>query len=170
VRAALAATFSGLWGVYSGFELCEAAPLPGREEYIDSDKYQIRARDFDAPGNIRAEIAKLNRLRKGNPALQNNLGLRFYSAHDEQVLLYGKMAADRGDMILVAVNLDPFRAREVTIEVPLWEWSLPDNGSIGARDLMRDAAFVWYGKFQRIRLDPAELPFAIWRIAPRVGA
>jgi starch synthase (maltosyl-transferring) len=170
VRTALAATLSGLWGVYSGFELCEATPLPGREEYIDSDKYQIRARDFNAPGNIRAEIAKLNRLRKGNPALQSNLGLRFYSAHDEQVLLYGKMAADRGDMILVAVNLDPFRAREVTIEVPLWEWSLPDNGSIGARDLMRDAAFVWYGKFQRIRLDPAELPFAIWRIAPRVGA
>ena len=170
VRAALAATFSGLWGVYSGFELCEAAPLPGREEYLDSDKYQIRTRDFDAPGNIRAEIAKLNRIRKGNPELQSHLGLRFYSAHDEQVLLYGKMAADRCDMILVAVNLDPFHAREVTIEVPLWEWSLPDNCSVGARDLMRDATFVWYGKFQRIRLDPAELPFAIWRIVPRAGA
>jgi starch synthase (maltosyl-transferring) len=170
VRAALAATLSGLWGVNSGFELCEGAPLPGCEEYINSDKYQIRARDFDAPGNIRAEITKLNRIRRGNPELQSHLGLRFYPAHDEQVLLYGKMAADRGDMILVAVNLDPFHAREVTIEVPLWEWSLPDNSSIGARDLMRDAAFVWYGKFQRIRLDPAEFPFSIWRIAPRAGA
>jgi starch synthase (maltosyl-transferring) len=170
VRAALAATFSGLWGIYSGFELCEAAPLPGREEYLDSEKYQIRTRDFDAPGNIRAEIAKLNWIRKANPELQSHLGLRFYPAHDEQVLLYGKMAADRGDMILVAVNLDPFHAREFTIEVPLWEWSLSDNSSIGARDLMRDAAFVWYGKFQRIRLDPAEVPFAIWRIAPRAGA
>ena len=64
IRAALAATLSGLWGVYSGFELCEAAPLPGREEYLDSEKYEIRARDWNAPGNIVAEIAALNRMRK----------------------------------------------------------------------------------------------------------
>ena len=64
IRAALAATLSGLWGVYSGFELCEAAALPGREEYLDSEKYEIRACDFDAPGNIVAEITALNRLRR----------------------------------------------------------------------------------------------------------
>jgi starch synthase (maltosyl-transferring) len=170
VRAALAATLSGLWGMFSGFELCEAAPLPGREEYLDSDKYQIRARSFDAPGNITAEIAKLNRIRKANPALQSHLNLRFYPAHHDQVLLYGKMPPDRGDMVLAAVNLDPFHAHEATIEVPLWEWNMPDGASVAVCDLMRDVDFVWYGKLQRIRLDPAELPFAIWRVAPHGGA
>ncbi len=170
VRAALAATLSGLWGMFSGFELCEAAALPGREEYLDSDKYQIRARRFDAPGNITAEIAKLNRLRKSDPALQSHLNVRFYPAHHDQVLLYGKMPAARSDMILIAVNLDPFHAHEATIEVPLWEWRMPDHASVAVRDLMRDRDFVWHGKLQRIRLDPAELPFAIWRLTPGGGA
>jgi starch synthase (maltosyl-transferring) len=169
IRAALATTLSGLWGMYSGFELCEAAPLSGREEYLNSEKYEIRIRDYDAPGNIKAEITKLNWLRKNNPVLQSHLGLRFYLAHDDQVLLYGKMLPERGDMILAAINLDPFRARDVTIEVPLWEWSLPDNAAVAVSDLMRDTSFTWRGKLQRIRLDPADLPFAIWRIAPAVG-
>jgi starch synthase (maltosyl-transferring) len=166
IRAALATTLSGLWGMYSGFELCEAAALPGREEYLDSEKFQIRVRDYDAPGNIKAEITKLNWLRKNNPALQSHLGLQFYPAHNDQVLLYGKMPANRGELILVAVNLDPFRAHEVTIEVPLWEWSLPDHASILATDLMRDTTSRWHGKLQRIRLDPSDLPFAVWRLTP----
>ena len=70
-------------------------------------------------------------------------------------------------MILVAVSLDPFHVQEATVEVPLWEWQLPDSGSVVVQDLMRDTSFVWHGKLQRIRLDPNELPFAIWRIAPR---
>ncbi len=74
IRAALATTLSGLWGMYSGFELCEAAPLPGREEYLDSEKYEVRVRDWDAPGNITAEIAALNRIRRANPALQARSG------------------------------------------------------------------------------------------------
>src|SRR5271157_4279160 len=88
IRAALACTLSGLWGMYSGFELCEAAPLPGREEYLDSEKYQIRVRDFAAPGNIVAEITALNRIRRAHPALQTHLGVTFYSAFNDQVLLY----------------------------------------------------------------------------------
>jgi starch synthase (maltosyl-transferring) len=170
VRAALAATLSGLWGMYSGFELCESAALPGREEYLDSEKYEIRVRRFDTPGNIVAEITTLNGIRRSAPALQSHLGLRFYPAHDDRVLLYGKMSPDRNDMILVAVNLDPFHAHDVTIEVPLWEWNLPDNAIIGARDLMRGIDFTWHGKLQRIRLDPDALPFAIWRLVPSSGS
>ncbi len=168
VRAALAATLSGLWGMYSGFELCEAAALPGREEYRDLEKYQIKVRQFDAPGNISAEIASLNRIRKSNPALHTHLGLRFYPAHDEQVLLYGKMPADHSYMVLIAINLDPFHAHDLTIEVPVWEWKLPDSASVAVRDMMRDHNFAWHGKLQRIRLDPAELPFAIWRVTPNI--
>ena len=90
IRAALAATLSGLWGVYSGFELCEAAPLPGREEYLDSEKYEIRPRDYRAPGNIVAEITALNRIRRRHPALQSHRGLTFYNAFNDQIILYGK--------------------------------------------------------------------------------
>ena len=166
IRAALAATLSGLWGVYSGFEICEAAPLPGREEYLDSEKYQVRHRDFAAPGNIVGEITALNRLRRLHPALQSHLGLRFYNAFNDQVLLYGKLSPGGEEMTLVAVSLDPHAVQEATFEVPLWEWKMPDNGSVEVEDLMRGHRFAWHGKEQRLRLDPADLPFAIWRIAP----
>ena len=169
IRAVLAATLSGLWGVYSGFEICEAAALPGREEYLDSEKYEIRVRDFAQPGNIVAEISALNRLRKLHPALHSHLGLTFYNAFNDQVMVYGKATADRDDMILVAVSLDPHGVQEASFEVPLWEFQLPDNGAVDVEDLMRGQRFVWQGKVQRVRLDPAELPFAIWRIAPIGG-
>jgi starch synthase (maltosyl-transferring) len=170
IRAALASTLSGLWGMYSGFEICEATPLPGREEYLDSEKYEIRIRDYNAPGNIVDEVTKLNRIRRSHPALQSQLGLRFYPAHSDQILLYGKRlpVSDGESLILTAISLDPFHAQETTIEVPLWEWRLPDSAAVTVHDLMRGNAFVWHGKLQRIRLDPSELPFAIWRIAPRV--
>jgi starch synthase (maltosyl-transferring) len=167
IRAALACTLSGLWGMYSGFELCEAAPLPGREEYLDSEKYQIRVRDPSAPGNIVNEIAALNRIRRAHPALQSHLGLTFYPAFNDQVLVYGKRRQDRNDMVLIAVSLDPHHAQEAAIEIPLWEWGLPDHEALAATDLIRGNRFVWTGKNQRIRLDPADLPFAIWQIAPQ---
>ena len=166
IRAVLACTLSGLWGMYSGFELCEAAPLPGREEYLDSEKYQIRVRDFAAPGNIVGEITALNRIRRANPALQSHLGVTFYPAFNDQILLYGKRTPHGHDMVLIAVNLDPHNPQEAAIEIPLWEWGLPDHEALAATDLMRGQRFVWTGKNQRIRLDPADLPFAIWQIAP----
>ncbi|HLH11699.1 MAG TPA: alpha-1,4-glucan--maltose-1-phosphate maltosyltransferase [Methylovirgula sp.] len=170
IRAALAATLSGLWGIYSGFELCEAAALPGREEYLDAEKYELKHRDFGAPGNITAEIAMLNRLRRAHPALQSHKGLKFYNAYNDQVLAYGKPSATGADMIFVAVNLDPHHAQEATFEVPLWEWGLPDSGSVLVENLLQDGArTVWQGKLQSVRLDPASLPYAIWRIAPLAG-
>ncbi|MBV8837596.1 MAG: alpha-1,4-glucan--maltose-1-phosphate maltosyltransferase, partial [Alphaproteobacteria bacterium] len=165
IRAVLAATLSGLWGVYSGFELCEAAPLPGREEYLDSEKYEIRVRDQNAPGNIVAEITMLNRLRRAHPALQSHLGVKFYNAFNDQVLLYGKLSPSGADMILIAVNLDPHHVQEATFELPLWEWKLPDNGALLVEDLIHEHTTAWSGKLQRVRLDPATLPYAIWRLS-----
>jgi starch synthase (maltosyl-transferring) len=164
IRAALATTLSGLWGMYSGFELCEGAPLPGREEYLDSEKYEIRVRDFAAPGNIVSEITRLNRIRRAHPALQSHLGLTFYNADNEQVLVYGKALPSHEDMIFAVVSLDPHTAQEVGFEVPLWEWRLPDSGSLEAEDLMTGRRFTLTGKHQHLRLDPASLPFALWRI------
>lgn len=170
IRAALAATLSGLWGVYSGFELCEAAALPGREEYLDSEKYEIRPRDFAAPGNIVAEITMLNRLRRSNPGLQSHLGVTFYNAGNDQMLVYGKRAPDAADMVLVAVSLDPHHPQETGFEIPLWEWKLPDDGALEVEDLVQGHRFTWHGKNQHLRLDPSVLPFAIWRLSPRSTA
>ncbi len=171
IRAALATTLSGLWGMYSGFELCEAVPLPGREEYNDSEKYQLRPRDFGAPGNIVAEIAQLNRIRRDQVALQSHLGVTFYNAFNDHILIYGKAQRRRGkpldDMILVAVNLDPHQIQEATYELPLWEFGLPDQGSLLVEDLVRPQNFRLTGKLQRMRLDPHDLPYAIWRLHTR---
>ncbi|SEM46322.1 alpha-1,4-glucan:maltose-1-phosphate maltosyltransferase [Bosea lupini] len=166
IRAALAATLSGLWGVYSGFELCEAAAIPGKEEYLDSEKYEIKPRDWQAPGNIIAEITRLNQLRRSHPALQSHLGLTFYNAADDNILYFGKRVGSASEIILVAINLDPFGVHGASIEVPLWEFGLPDHGTVAVDNLMRGARFDWHGKWQTIRLDPQDTPFAIWRITP----
>ncbi|AUW60221.1 alpha-1,4-glucan--maltose-1-phosphate maltosyltransferase [Sphingobium sp. SCG-1] len=165
IRAVLAATLSGLFGVYSGFELCEAAPVPGKEEYLDSEKYEIRPRDWNAPGNIIADIALLNRLRRSEPALQTHLNTRFQVVHNDRIIYYAKPASDGSDMILVMVSLDPHHRQEGTFEIPLWEFGLPDDGNVAVEDLAEGHRFRWYGKAQHIRLDP-EQPYRIWRIAP----
>lgn len=165
IRAALAATLSGLWGVYNGFELCEATPVAaGKEEYLDSEKYQLRAWDYDRPGNIVPEITKLNFVRRRNAALQSHLGVRFHTAFDDQVLLFSKAAQD-GNVVLAAICLDPFNTHQFQIELPLWMFDLPDDASLASTDLMRDFDFVWHGKIQDVTLHPAS-PFCIWRIRP----
>ena len=123
-------------------------------------------RDFTAAGNIVEEITALNRIRRAHPALQSHLGITFYPAFNDQILYYGKRVAGGHDMILTAVSLDPHSVQEASVEIPLWEWGLPDEASVGVTDLMRGHQFVWNGKQQRIRLDPNDLPFAIWQITP----
>jgi starch synthase (maltosyl-transferring) len=178
IRAALATTLSGLWGMYSGFELCEATPVPGKEEYLDSEKYEIRAWDWNRPGNIIREITQLNRIRKNNPALQSHLGIRFLPSSSDHVLVFLKTtrpvdeSRTLGDnVILVAVNLDPLHARETSIELPMWELGAPDEGAIEVTDLVNGNTAVWHGKTQHVRLDPEHCPYAIWRIGqPLAGA
>lgn len=170
IRAALASMLSGLWGLYSGFELCEAAPVPGKEEYLDSEKYEIRPRDYSAPGNIVAEITRLNAIRRAHPALQSHLNVTFYNAFDDQILYFGKRLPGEDEMVLVAVSLDPHAPRSAAFEIPLWEFGLPDHASVEVEDLVRDTRFTWTGKMQTLHLDPADLPYAIWRIRPVGGA
>ncbi|MGV8918142.1 MAG: alpha-1,4-glucan--maltose-1-phosphate maltosyltransferase [Pseudomonas sp.] len=164
IRAALATMGSGLWGMYSGFELCEAAPIPGKEEYLDSEKYEVRPRDYNAPGNIIAEIAQLNRIRRQNPALQTHLGLTLYNAWNDNILYFGKRSADGSNFVLVAVSLDPVNAQEADFELPLWEMGLPDDAATSGEDLMTGHRWTWYGKQQRMRIEPWHQPFGIWRI------
>jgi starch synthase (maltosyl-transferring) len=165
IRAALAATLSGLWGVYNGFELCEAKALPGREEYYASEKYEIKNWDHNRPGNIIAEITELNRIRKANAALHSHLNLEFLPCDNPNVLYFRKFATD-GNTLLVVISLDPQNIQDTTIELPLWRFGQPDHGALAAEDLMREHHFIWHGKYQPVRLNPFEQPFCIWRIAP----
>lgn len=165
IRAALATMGSGLWGMYSGFELCESAALPGKEEYLDSEKYEIRPRDFTQPGNIIAEIAQLNRIRRQNPALQTHLGVAFFNCWNDNILYFAKRTPERDNYILIAVSLDPHNAQEAHFELPLWELGLDDNAETHGEDLMSGHRWSWYGKTQWMRIEPWILPFGIWRIS-----
>jgi starch synthase (maltosyl-transferring) len=167
IRAALAATLSGLWGVYSGFELCEAAALPGREEYLNSEKYEIRARDWNSAGNIVSEISRLNQLRHRNPALQTHLGLTFLASTNNQIMVFEKSTERRDNIIIVAISLDPLQPQETVYELPLWKWGLPDHGVVMADDLIAESNGLRQGKYHMLRLDPNSFPYAIWRIRPQ---
>ncbi|WP_419728783.1 alpha-1,4-glucan--maltose-1-phosphate maltosyltransferase [Lichenicola sp.] len=166
IRAALAATLSGLWGVYNGFELCEGTRLaPGKEEYLDSEKFQIRAWDWNRPGNIVAEITQLNRIRRENPALRSHLGINFLPAANDAVLFFEKTTKDRSNTILVAISLDPHHVQQARIDLPLWKWALPDQASLAAEDLVGGHPFTLTGRTHDITLTPDQ-PYLIWRAGP----
>ena len=163
VRAALAATLSGLWGVYNGFELCEGAPLPGREEYLDSEKYQIRVWDWDRPGNIVPEITVLNRIRRANPALRSHLTTQFLPAGNDTVSVFMKATPDRSNVLVVAISFDAAQAQETGWEFPFWLWQADEYAAFEAEDLLGGGVQTWRGKQQSLRLAP-ERPYAIWRV------
>jgi starch synthase (maltosyl-transferring) len=165
IRAVLAGTLSGLFGMYSGFELCESAPLPGREEYLDSEKFEIRPRDWRAPGNIVWDITLLNHLRRSHPALQTHLNTVFFNAWNDSIIYYGKPSPDGGEMILVAINLDPHNAQEADFEAPTWRFGLPDHGALDVEDLATKERFTWAGKLQHMRIEPTR-PYRLWKIEP----
>lgn len=167
IRAAAAATLSGLWGVYSGFELCESEPLPGKEEYLNSEKYEIRPRDLDAPGNIVSEISRLNAIRKQNPALHTHLNVRFYPTSNDQVLYFSKATLDRKNFVLIAISLDPHHGQDVHFELPVDQFDLGAPARFDVTELMCDQHFQWRGQRQHWYFKPQELPFAIWRLQPR---
>jgi starch synthase (maltosyl-transferring) len=165
LRLALAATLSSLYGIYSGYELCERAAIPGTEEYLDSEKYEIRVRDWDTPGHIKAYIARINRIRRENPALQEYRNLEFYECDDDNILFYGKRSADGQNTVWVAVNLDPFQAHEARLHLPMRELGVTSEDRLQVHELITDERQLWRGPAHAIRLDPQE-PAAILRVAP----
>jgi len=164
LRAVLAATMSSLWGIYSGYELCENEALPGREEYLDSEKYQIKERDWDAPGNIKEWITALNQIRRENRALHFYDNLRFYDAENDAILFYGKMTPARDNIILVVLNLDPFRKHDSYLYVPTDEFGEMDSDTYQVHDLLSDARYTWHGRRNYVELDPEIQPAHIFRV------
>lgn len=169
MRAVLAATMSSLWGIYSGYELCENEALPGREEYLDSEKYELKERDWNAPGNIKDWITRLNEIRRENRALRYYDNLRFYRAESDAILFYGKMTPARDNIILVVVNLDPFRKQDSYVDVPIDEFGEMEGDTYQVHDLLTDARYTWHGRRNYIELDPEIQPAHIFRLRRPTG-
>jgi starch synthase (maltosyl-transferring) len=167
IRVALAATLSPLYGIYSGYELCENEALPGREEYLDSEKYQYKKRDWNAPGNIKNWIARLNKIRKENRALQLYANLRFHDAENDAILFYSKMTAARDNIILVVVNLDPHRKQNSFVYVPIESFGQIESDVYQVQDLLSGATYTWRGRRNYVELDPEIQPAHIFLVRRR---
>ena len=164
MRATLAATLSSVWGMYNGFELCEGRPMQGREEYLDSEKYDYKVWDWDRPGNITNYIASLNRVRQEHPALQRYRNLRFYEAENDNILFYGKHTEDMRSVVLVVVNLDPYSVQESMVRLPLAELGLHPDETFQMHELITDRRFFWRGEQNYVRLDPEDQPAHVLRL------
>ena len=156
VRLVLAATLAPLYGIYSGFELCENVPVrPGSEEYLDSEKYQVRVRDWNAAGNINDDVATVNRVRRENPALQRLTNLSFHTSENDAILFYCKRLPDGSNDLLLVVNLDPHQPQATMVHVPLALLGLGPDESFTVTDLLTDTTYTWRGARNYVRLDPA---------------
>jgi starch synthase (maltosyl-transferring) len=164
LRLLLAATLSPTYGIYSGYELCEnLAVHHGSEEYLDSEKYEIRVRDWNAPGNIKQDISKLNRIRREQPALHELTNLSFLKTDYDAILAYRK--SSYGNDLIVVVNLDPHSMHETTIEVPIAELGIAPDESYEMSDLLTGARYVWRGARNYVRLDPVERVGHVFKIS-----
>ncbi len=198
IRLLLAGTLLPLYGIYSGFELIENVPVqPGSEEYLNSEKYELRPRSFDAEGNINDDIRRLNAMRRAHPALQRYANLTFHKAENPTILFYRKAAweplvqwtgskphpispkmAEALDVvppggvqdILVIVNTDPFRPQETMVHVPIREMGIDEEQPYIVEDLLTGARFMWRGVRNYVRLDPAVEPAHVLLVHPPSSA
>ena len=169
-RLVLAATLGASYGIYGpAFELCEPAALaPGREEYLDSEKYEIRTWDTDRPDSLREFIALVNRIRRVSPPLQSDDNLRFHPVDNDQLIAYSKSAEDGSGTVLVVVNLDPRHTQSGWVELPLEEFGLSAAAPFQGHDLLSGARFLWQGRRFFVELDPSAVPAHIIRLRRRV--
>jgi starch synthase (maltosyl-transferring) len=164
IRATLAATLSPVWGMYNGFELCEGTPLPGKEEYLDSEKYDFKVWDWERPGHIKEHITRLNRIRLEQPALRGYRNLRFHQVDNDNLLFYSKRTEDDRNVILVVVNLDPYRVQDGLVHVPLADLEIREDETYQVHELLTDRRFFWRGEGNYVRLDPESEPAHVFRL------
>jgi len=155
VRLVLAATLAASYGIYSGFELCENLPVKkGSEEYLDSEKYQIKPRDWHQADSLRELIARVNAIRREQPALQQNATLSFYQTDNPHFLWFGKWHP--AGRVLVIANTDPHWTQQGWVQVPIWEMGIGARDRYVVEDLLDGARYTWRGEWNFVKLDPTE--------------
>ncbi|MFF3349562.1 alpha-1,4-glucan--maltose-1-phosphate maltosyltransferase [Streptomyces sp. NPDC002779] len=162
LRAVLAATLSPTWGIYSGYELCENTPLrEGSEEYLDSEKYQLRPRDWDTADTIAPLITRLNTVRREHPALHQLRNLRFHHTDNDAVLAYSKRAGQ--DSVLVVVNLDPHHTQEATVSLDMPQLGRDRDETLSVHDELTGETYQW-GRTNYVRLEPGRAPAHVFHV------
>jgi len=166
IRLVLAATLCANYGIYGpAFELCENRPRePHSEEYLDSEKYEIRHRDLDRPDGLRDFIARVNAARHANAALQFDWNLRFHAVDNDQLICYSKTTADRAGSMLMVVNLDPHHTQSGWVDLNLAELGLDSGEVFQAHDLLSDARYLWRGPRNYVELNPQICPAHVLRL------
>jgi starch synthase (maltosyl-transferring) len=168
LRLLLAATLSPLYGIYSGYELSENVPVkPGSEEYLNSEKYELRPRDFAAPGNLDADVKRLNQIRRAERALQRQDNLSFHLSENPNILFYRRAGVGGSADLLGVVNLDPRHAHHGIVHVPIDAMGIAADEAYDVDDLLTGARYTWRGARNYVRLDPAVQPGHLLRVAPR---
>ena len=169
-RLVLAASLGASYGIYGpAFDLCEATPRePGSEEYLNSEKYEVRAWDLERPDSLAELIARVNRIRRENPALQHDWSLRFYPTDNESLICYSKHSAEQDNLILAVVNLDPHHVQAGWVDLPLETLQLLPDQPFQVHDLLSDARYLWQGARNYVELDPRAVPAHIFRVRRHV--
>ncbi len=170
IRFLLTATLGANYGIYGpAFELLQSRPArPGSEEYLDSEKYQIRHWDLEQPDSLRDLIALVNRIRNENLALQSDWSLEFHPVNNDQIICYSKHTEDPASLIVMVVNLDPHHTQAGIVELPLDKWRIDESHPYQANDLLTGARYVWSGRRNYVELNPASVPGHILLIRRRL--
>jgi starch synthase (maltosyl-transferring) len=168
-RLILAATLGASYGIYGpAFELCENVPLrTGSEEYLNSEKYEIRHWDLDRADSLRELVARVNAIRREHPALQSNASLRFHPVDNEHIIAYSKHTDDLDDVILSVVNLDPHHVQSGWVELPLDALRLDAHQPYQVHDLITGARYLWQGARNYVELSPHVVPAHIFQLRRR---
>jgi starch synthase (maltosyl-transferring) len=169
-RIALAATLSSNYGIYGpAFELMENDPIkPGKEEYLNSEKFEIKDWDFENPNSLKKIIGRINNIRKENKALQNTHSLKFHDIDNEALVCFSKTSDDLSNIILVVVSLDPHHTHSGWLRFPLREIEMEDHGPYQVHDLISGSYFLWNGEHNFVEINPGVMPVHIFKVRRKV--
>jgi starch synthase (maltosyl-transferring) len=169
-RLVLAATLSASYGIYGpAYEHLEAAPrTPGAEEYLDSEKYELKAWNLHRPDSLAPFIARVNRIRRDNPALQSNESLRFLHVDNDQLIAYCKSSPGLDNVIVCVVNLDPHHVQTGRLAMDAASMGVDPSAPFQVHDLLTDAHYLWHGERNFVQLDPQRSPAHVFRVRRKV--
>jgi starch synthase (maltosyl-transferring) len=169
-RLVLAATLGANYGIYgAAFELGENVPRePGSEEYFNSEKYEIKNWNLDQPGSLKELIARVNRIRRENPALHSDRSLRFHPVDNPEIIAFSKITDDLSNVIVVAVNLDPHHSQAGWVELATKDLGLDPEQPYQMHELLSNARYLWHGARNFVQLDPQSVPAQIFRVRPKL--
>ena len=166
----LAATLASSYGIYGpAFELCDATPREqGSEEYLDSEKYEIKHWNINREDSLKDFISRVNLIRRGNPALQCNERLEFHNVDNEKLICFSKRTENLSNVVVVVVNLDPHHTQSGWVDLPLSSLGISEQQSFQVHDLLSDARYLWHGSRIYVELNPSICPAHIFRISKKV--